>query len=95
MSTLYQLSGTALLGTRRSTLELKDLPLNLGLSALSAEAQLLSAAGTLSLYEHLGQLPQRLKQPKLVMPQEDVLVISTLASRYLKVHFQIYFQSFL
>ncbi len=85
MMTLYQLSGIALLGTRRSNLELKDLPLNLGLSGLSSEAQLLAAAGTLTLYEHLGQLPPRLKRPTVVMPKEDVLIISTLASRYLQI----------
>ncbi len=83
MTTLYQLSGTALLGTRRSTLELRELPLGLELSWLSPEAQLLAAAGTLNLFEQAGQLPQRFKKQQPAMPKEEHPIITALASRYL------------
>ena len=85
MTTLYQLSSAALLGTRRSTLEIKDLPSGFVLPALSSEAQLLAAAGTLSLYEQTGQLPQRHKRSLQPMPKENLPVIKPKSIRYLSM----------
>lgn len=85
MTTLYQLSGAALLGTRRGPVEIKELPLGLELPDLSPEARVLAAAGTLSLYEQSGQLPQRWKQYPLSLPKEDVAKLSPIASRYVSM----------
>lgn len=83
MNRLDQLVATALLGTQRHGLEDIRLPSGLELPPLPPEAQLLAVAGTLSLYEQAGQMPQRVKQAAPMMPQETWPRISSLASRYL------------
>jgi Family of unknown function (DUF5691) len=85
MTTLYQLSGAALLGTRRSRLEIKDLPSGLVLPPMSSEAELLAVAGTLSLFEQTGQLPQRFKHRNQTMPKENLPKIKPLAARHLSM----------
>ena len=89
MSAWSEMERVALLGTRRESIQLPPIApaLDRLLSTLNTgdeEHALLSAAGTLDLYEQIGRLPARLQPAAVVgVPAEDMPVCPPDAARYM------------